>query len=126
MEFKDLRLTTGTLRAFVPAKEYSLERAFYSDLGFKEFYINDTLTIFKIGDFSFYLQNYYHKGWAENFMMFLEVSDVDQWYLHITQLNLEGSFPGIRFIEPVDEDWGRVCRLVTPSGVLWHFGKFRL
>ncbi len=59
MEFKDLTLTTGTLRAFVPANEYSLERAFYSDLGFKEFYINDTLTILKIGDFSFYLQNYW-------------------------------------------------------------------
>ena len=115
---------TFRLRTFVPAKNFDVELAFYKQLGFNVTYNDGDLAVMNIGLQSFYLQKYYVKDWAENFMLFLEVSDVDTWYAEMRALNLETDFEGIRFAEPKDEDWGRVCRVVTPSGVLWHFGKF--
>ena len=117
-------IKTGIIRAFVPAKEFDIERSFYREIGFEERTYDDSLSVFSQGEFSFYLQNYYVKDWADNFMMFLEVDDVDQWFYFLKGLDLENKYDGIRFAEPVDEPWGRVCRLVTPTGVLWHFGKF--
>lgn len=121
----DKTIETGVLRAFLPAKNFEIEKAFYREIGFEESSYDDTLSIFNKGAFSFYLQNYYVKDWADNSMMFLEVSDVDNWYNYLANLGLENKFNGIRFVKPVDEPWGRVCRMVSPSGVLWHFGKFK-
>lgn len=117
-------IQTFRLRTFVPAKDFELELRFYKQLGFTVTYNDGDLAVMNIGLQSFYLQKYYVKEWAENFMLFLEVSDVDGWYAEMRALHLEEQFEGIRFAEPKEEDWGRVCRIVTPSGVLWHFGKF--
>ena len=57
-------------------------------------------------------------------MMFLEVEDVDRWYNFLEDIHLDKRYSGIRYAAPADEFWGRVCRLVTPTGVLWHYGKF--
>ena len=124
-KYKNMNLETGVIRTFVPAKDFKTEQKFYKDLGFEAGYSDDGLTVYHKGNFSFYLQNYYKKEWAENFMMFMEVKNVDDWYAHLRSLELENKFDGIRFVDPVDEHWGRVCRLITPSGVLWHFATFK-
>lgn len=119
-----MNLESGLIRAFVPAKNYEVEQKFYTSLGFQSSPADDGLTIFRKGNFSFYLQDYYQKEWADNFMMFMEVSNVDDWYAHLCQLELAENYPGIRLVDPVTEHWGRVCRLITPTGVLWHFATF--
>ena len=112
------------LRTFVAAKDYNHSRNFYKKLGFEETYHAEDLSVFRIGDYSFYLQNYYNKDWAENTMLLLEVNDVDAFWEHLLSLNLEAAFPAIRMRKPMTEKWGRECHLVDPAGVLWHFASF--
>ena len=81
------------------------------------------MSLFKINEkLSFYLQDYYIKEWAENFIMFMELSNVDETYSILKSLNLSTKYKKIKLIKPIKEDWGRVFRLITPCGVLWHFG----
>jgi len=122
---QEYEIVPGKLRTFLPAKNYEIEKTFYSELGFTANYADESLTVFEIGDQSFYLQDYYIEEWANNFMMFLQVDDVDLWHEHLQSLDLESRYTGIKFAAPTDEHWGRVCRLITPSGVLWHFGAFK-
>lgn len=122
---KEHGIHTGKLRTFVPAKDFEVEKNFYLELGFTPAYSDQSMIVFEIGEQSFYLQNQYFPEWADNFMMFLQVDNVDNWYAFILDLNLTHRFPGARAVAPIDEHWGRVCRLITPTGVLWHFGTFR-
>jgi len=113
-----------TLRTFLPAKDYEISRNFYKKIGFQETFHSKELAVFKTGEFSFYLQNFYQKKCAENFMMFLEVENVDEFWKYLLSLNLKNDFPTIKLREPKTEDWGRECILIDPTGVLWHFATF--
>ncbi|NNF35760.1 MAG: glyoxalase [Saprospiraceae bacterium] len=116
--------TMGIMRTFVPSLDYETEKQFYKDIGFQLGWEGDDMCVMHAGEQSFYLQRYYIKDWADNFMMFLEVKDVDKWYAHLIDQNLKEQYEGVKMTEPVNEFWGKVCRLITPTGVLWHFGTF--
>ena len=114
------------LKTFVPAKDSSISRQFYSDLGFKQNWANDQIAEFQIGDFRFLLQNFYVKEYASNFMMQLLVEDADRWWKHINDINLPEQYPGIIAKPPTMQPWGlRVLYLSDPSGVLWHIADRR-
>ncbi len=109
------------LKAFVPAKDPTVSRQFYSDLGFKQNWANDQIAEFQIGSFRFLLQNFHAKGHAENFMMSLTVADSDEWWKHIQAIKLREKYPGIMAKPPAMQPWGlRVLFLSDPGGVLWH------
>jgi len=109
------------LKAFVPAKDPTVSRQFYTDLGFKQNWVNDQIAEFQIGSFRFLLQNFYAKGYAENFMMSLTVEDLDEWWNHIQALKLTEKYPGILAKPPAMQPWGlRVLFLSDPGGILWH------
>lgn len=59
------------LKAFVPAKDFTLAKQFYVDLGFSLLWGSEELAAFQVGEFRFLLQNYYVEQWASNFMMHL-------------------------------------------------------
>lgn len=65
------------LRPFVPAKDFDLSKRYYQALGFRLTHEDDSIAILKFDSFSFILQNYYAKEFAENFMVQLLVRDVD-------------------------------------------------
>ena len=115
---------SGLIRTFLPAKDFVVEKQFYHDLGFTLGYDAADLCVFYSGNYSFYLQDYYVKDWADNFMMFMEVKDLDSAYHHMLALNLKVKYPTIRITKPEKEHWGRVFRIITPTGVLWYFGEF--
>ncbi len=109
------------LKAFVPAKDPVVSRQFYSDLGFTQNWANAQIAEFKIGSFRFFLQNFYAKGHAENFMMSLTVANCDEWWKHIETIKLRDKYPGIVAKAPAMQPWGlRVLFLSDPGGVLWH------
>ena len=113
------------IRTFIGAKDYTLSRAFYKDLGFEEIVISPKMCLFKVSqEMSFYLQDYYVKDWINNSMVFLEVDNVDQCYQELQNKALAQRFKGSRLSPIKDWDWGRECFLHDPSGVLWHFGQF--
>jgi catechol 2,3-dioxygenase-like lactoylglutathione lyase family enzyme len=112
-----------SLRAFVPCKDYTISRNFYQSLGFAEVWHTDELSIYKVGNHEFYLQNFYAKGLAENYMLALEVDDINTWWQYLKSLNLDSKFANIRLIDIEDKGWAKVCYLIDPSGVLWHFAQ---
>lgn len=112
------------IRAFIPARDYALSRAFYERIGFSKATENDEVTVFHHGEQAFILQNYFHEGWAGNCMMQLMVEDLDAWWAYLDGLDLPGAFgvPALR--APKVQPWGlKVAYVVDPSGVLWHVAE---
>jgi catechol 2,3-dioxygenase-like lactoylglutathione lyase family enzyme len=112
------------LRPFVPGRDFELSKRFYSDLGFAVAPLGDKLAAVGIGAFGFLLQDYFVQEWADNFMMHMLVSNLDQWWERITALDLVGRY-GVRAPRPPKlEPWGlRVAYVFDPSGILWHFAE---
>jgi hypothetical protein len=77
---------TEAARAFIPAKDFDLSKAFYEALGFKKLLDGD-VAIFGVGASAFILHRYYQKEWAENCMMQMTVDNVDAWWKHIEALD---------------------------------------
>lgn len=115
-----------SIRAFIGAKDFQLSRSFYRDLGFAETVISEKMSLFTSGSIQFYLQDYYVKDWIDNLMILLEVEDVNAYWMGLQQLQLDKNYKGVRLIAPQQNDWGTECMLIDPSGVLWHFAKFKV
>lgn len=115
---------TKSIRTFIGAKNYEISRSFYRDLGFEEKVISEKMSLFTIQGLSFYLQDYYVKDWIENSMVLLEVGDANRYWNFLQQLDLDKKYEGARLIPIRENDWGKECFLVDPSGVLWHFAEF--
>ena len=113
-----------SIRPFVGAKDYPISRSFYKDLGFEEKVISDNMSLFQMEDTSFYLQEYYVKDWVDNTMVLMEMDDIDSWWQTLQELQLDKKYPGVRLIPVKQNDWGKECMVIDPSGVLWHFATF--
>lgn len=112
------------LRVFVPAKDYDDSTRFYEDLGFEVAWAADEVKEMRIEGFSFLLQNYYQKDWADNFMMQLKVADLDAWWELIVEKDLVARYEGVRAAAPKIYPWGlREIHLIDPAGVLWHIAE---
>ena len=113
--------TVKSVLPFVPAKEFEVATQFYKDLGFTCRSEDEQVRPFFLGQFGFLLQDFYVAEWANNFMMNLHVTDIEQWHTHIQEANLTEKYEGVRLSPPKLEDWGMiVMHLVDPTGVLWH------
>lgn len=113
-----------SIRPFVGAKDFMISRSFYRDLGFTEVELSPGLSLFRAGDFGFYLQNAYVRDWVDNTMLFLEVADVQRFWEHLVALGLPSKYENVRLTPIRTESWGRECFVHDPSGILWHFGSF--
>lgn len=114
------------IKAFVPAKDLEVSKAFYTDLGFTINFSNESIAELQIGSFRFLLQKFYVAQHAGNFMMSLAVDDADAWWNYIQQEEIPRKYPGIMCKPPEMQPWGlRVLYLSDPSGVLWHIAENR-
>lgn len=112
------------MKAFVPAKDQALSKAFYTDLGFTINWSNDGIAELQMGSFRFLLQKFYVAQHAGNFMMSLSVENADAWWEHIQRRELTKKYPGIMCKPPEVQPWGlRVLYLSDPTGVLWHIAE---
>jgi hypothetical protein len=120
MEARNLKVKE--LMTFVPSgKDYKNEIRFYSDLGFTLHWTSDELSVLKIENFGFYLQNFENTEMQSNFMMDLEVEDLDAWWSKIQKMKISEKYQGASAKAPQDYPWGkREIHLITPARVLWH------
>jgi len=103
------------IKAFVPARDFELSKAFYNDLGFTVNFSNDQIAELKIGAFRFLLQKFYVSQHAGNFMMTLNVDDADAWWESIQQKEFAKKYPGIMCKPPEMQPWGlRILYLSDP------------
>jgi hypothetical protein len=119
-----MELQAKSIRPFIGSKHFETSRKFYRELGFDERVIDNQMSVFFSGAFSFYLQNAYIKDWIDNTMVFMEVDNVEVFWKDLQALDLPKKFPGVRTVPIKTYDWGRECFVHDPSGVLWHFGEF--
>ncbi|MEO5776140.1 MAG: VOC family protein [Flavobacterium sp.] len=115
-----------SIRPFIGAKDYDLSRSFYRDLGFTEVVLSSNMSVFKSGEFAFYLQDYYLQDWVDNTMVFLEVDDVNRYWDELSALNLTAKYKDAKLVPIRTYDWGKECFIHDPSGILWHIGEFSL
>ncbi|MFD2284539.1 glyoxalase [Pedobacter petrophilus] len=114
-----------SIRPFIGSKNFETSRNFYRDLGFEEVTLGDQMSVFTMGNLAFYLQKAYVKDWIDNTMIFMEVEDINQFYMELLALNLPDQYENVRLSPVRKEDWGSECFLHDPSGILWHFGEFK-
>lgn len=114
------------VKAFVPARDLAVSKAFYTDLGFTINFGNDEIAELQIGSFRFLLQKFYVAEHAGNFMISMSVDDADAWWAYIQKKEFTRKYPGIMCKPPAMQPWGlRVLYLSDPSGVLWHIAENR-
>lgn len=120
----DLRATS--LLPFVPSgKDYDGSRRLFAELGFSELWESDGYAGFRNGDAQFILQRFDEESFAENFMLRLDVPDLDAWWEAVSRKELEKSYPGFRMKPPTDYAWGREVNFIDLAGVCWHVGQHR-
>jgi uncharacterized glyoxalase superfamily protein PhnB len=75
------------------------------------------------GNTSFFLQNFYVKELADNFMMHLLVEDVDAWWANVQEKQIAPKYR-VSILPPEQRPWKmRDFVLIDPSGVLWRIAE---
>lgn len=89
-------------------------------------YDDGSLAELQLGEFRFYLQNYYQKNWCDNSMLFLAVDSAADWHAHASAVIESGEHGAARTDSPRKEDYGALVTYVwDPSGVLLHFAEWQ-
>lgn len=116
-------LKTIELKAFLPAKDFSLSQQFYTDIGFIKASETAGIAYFHCGDCSFLLQDFYQQALAENLMMHLLVEDIAAWHQQLKSSGVVEKY-AVKLSEIVERPWGmRDFTLSDPSGILWRIGQ---
>jgi len=121
---KTMNHKARSIRPFIGAKDFTLSRSFYLDLGFEESILSHNMSVFKTDGLAFYLQDAYIRDWIDNTMVFMEVEDVERFWNDLIALDLPAKYEGVRLTPIRTYDWGSECFVHDPSGILWHFGEF--
>lgn len=120
----DERLSVSDIKVFVPAKDFKLSLSFYQELGWETISLHDKLAELELEGFRFFLQDYYQRGWANNFMFYINVENAQVWYEHISKVLEQGRFGKARVNAPKLQPHGDlVTHAWDPSGVLLHFAQ---
>lgn len=121
-----MNLTTNDVKVFVPAMNFEASLRFYQALGWNANFVADDNGIaeLELANYRFYLQNYYNKHWADNFMMHITVEDAQAWQQHASTVIAEERYENVRVEGPKEESYGALVTYVwDPSGVLLHFAQ---
>lgn len=81
-------LNVKDIKIFVPTLNFDESLEFYKALGWQLNWLADDsgLAELELASCRFYLQNYYNKEWANNFMMHITVEDAEAWWQHASQV----------------------------------------
>jgi hypothetical protein len=109
------------LTIFPSVTDFDAAISFYREIGFELDWRSHSMALLRKDKCKFLLQNSSNNWIDGNFMMVLEVEDLDDWWKHLDSLSLEEKYPGVRLRAPEDYPWGkREIHLIDPCGVLWH------
>jgi hypothetical protein len=120
----NMNLEIISLRTFIGSKDFNVSKAFYADLGFQEIPLSENMSLLRLNEFCFYLQDAYVEDWLNNTMLFIEVKDVEECFAWLSSLQLDKKYPGVKLHPIKRDDWGDECFVIDPAGALLHFGQF--
>ncbi len=119
-------LETVEIKAFVPAKDFALSKAFYIELGFElrsEFH---DIAYFCAGSCAFLLQDFYRPAHAHNMVMHLLVKDVQTWFDKVKACDFPARYKeiGVKVMPLQIQPWGMTeFVVIDPCGVCWHIAQ---
>jgi catechol 2,3-dioxygenase-like lactoylglutathione lyase family enzyme len=112
------------LSPFVPSgADYEASRRLFADLGFEEIWESSGYAGFRNGNARFILQKFDDEKFASNFMIRIDVADLDAWWEAVSRKQLETKYPGLRINPPAKFPWGREVNFIDLAGVCWHVGE---
>lgn len=106
------------LRTFIPTKDFDTSKAFYQELGFQIKWENEELAIVGVASYEFFIQKYYVKDWAENFMLQLFIDDIEGFYSVCERVIPK--YDGTKLRPIFEAEYGFTFHVIDPAGVLWH------
>ncbi len=110
-----------SLEPFVPSgANFESSKQFFQELGFKINWEVDGYIGFERDGCKFILQKFDKRGFAENFMLSVRVSNAEEFWKDVTEKQLQEKF-GIRIGEPTKQPYGKEVTLIDIAGVCWHF-----
>ena len=116
-------LRATSLLPFVPSgNDYEASRRLFKEIGFEEIWESGGYAGFRSGAAQFILQKFDDRRFAENFMVRINVPDLDAWWQVVSQLQLDGKYPAFRINPPKEFPWGREANFIDLAGVCWHVG----
>src|SRR5438034_472979 len=118
----DLNLNAKEILTIFPCViNYDIAIRFYREIGFELDWRSEEIAILRKDRCRFFLHNNSNNWIDGSFMMVLEVEDLDDWWAHLMNLELESKYEGVKLRAPEDYPWGkREIHLIDPCGVLWH------
>ena len=110
-----------SVEPFVPSgSNFEGSKQFFVELGFNISWDAGDYTGFERDGCKFILQKYVNKDFAENFMISVAVTNVDEFRKEVIEKQLPQKF-GIRIGEVSDMPYGREVNIIDLAGVCWHF-----
>lgn len=110
------------VRVFVPSRDLEQSLAFYEALGWRRNWREGGLAEIELAGIRLYLQDFYVREWAHNFMIHVTVDDAAAWHRHAE--SVVARFPGTRTAPPKEEPYGATVTYVwDPGGVLLHLAQ---
>ena len=117
-------LNALALLPFVPSgSDYEGSRRLFADLGFEEVWASDGYASFRNGNARFILQKFDDEKFASNFMIRIDVANLDAWWEAVSEKQLDTKYPGFRIKPPANFPWGREVNFIDLAGVCWHIGE---
>jgi hypothetical protein len=110
-----------SLQPFVPSgKDFNLSKQFFLALGFSIRWDAGDYVSFENNGWSFILQNFANRAFAENFMVTVGIKNADDFRKEVISKQLPEKF-GIRIGEVSVQPYGREVNIIDSAGVCWHF-----
>ena len=110
-----------SLEPFVPSgSNFEASKQLFLELGFTITWDAGDYAGFQRDGCKFILQKYDNKNFAENFMLSIRVSNVNEFWNEVNEKQLVKKF-GIRLGDPIDQPYGREVNVIDIAGVCWHF-----
>lgn len=110
-----------SLQPFVPSgNDFDSAKQFFQQLGFHINWDAGDYIGFEKDGCKFILQKYFNRDFAENFMLTVGVTNVDEFRKDVIDKQLPQKF-GIRISEASNQPYGREVNIIDLAGVCWHF-----
>lgn len=113
-----------SLEPFVPSgSNFEGSRQFFQELGFSINWDAGDYIGFQKDECRFILQKFDKPEFAQNFMLSVKVSNVEEFRNDVLAKNLPEKY-GIRIGQITQQPYGREVNIIDIAGVCWHFVQY--
>jgi hypothetical protein len=110
-----------SIEPFVPSgSNFEGSKQLFQELGFTINWEVDGYIGFQCDDCRFILQRFDKTEFAQNFMLSVKVSDVEEFRKTVFAKKLPEKY-GIRIGQITEQPYGREVNIIDIAGVCWHF-----